>query len=44
MSAERKCEFCSNTEGIRVNFGNNIEAEKNFHAEEWVCDACRKTQ
>lgn len=34
---ERKCKKCGTIEGIRLNFGNNDEAEKEFHSQDW-CD------
>lgn len=35
MSMYRTCPNCFKTEGIRVNFGENHEAEKEFHKEKW---------
>jgi len=35
MSMNRRCPNCFRTEGIRVNFGENREAERKFHQEKW---------
>lgn len=32
---QRRCPNCFRTEKIRVNFGNNREAEKEFHQQKW---------
>lgn len=41
MSMERTCCKCGLIEGIRFNFGSNIEAERDFHNEDWHnCDEC----
>jgi len=37
MSMQRICPNCYRTEGIRVNFGDNREAEAAFHQRKW-CD------
>ncbi|MBS9773782.1 MAG: hypothetical protein KGV59_01315 [Tenacibaculum sp.] len=37
MSVSRICPNCYRREGIRVNFGNNHSAEKEFHQQHW-CD------
>ncbi len=35
MSVSRICPNCYRKEGIRVNFGNNHSAEKEFHQQHW---------
>lgn len=35
MSINRTCQNCFQEEKIRVNFGNNIEAERDFHTQKW---------
>jgi hypothetical protein len=35
MSIERRCPNCFQQENMRVNFGNNREAEKDFHSQKW---------
>ena len=37
MSMNRVCPICYREEGIRFNFGNNYEAESEFHKQNW-CD------
>lgn len=37
MSMNRVCPICYRKESIRFNFGNNREAESDFHKQKW-CD------
>ena len=43
MSVERICK-CGTTEGIRLNFGNDREAEREFHSKKFVCFECQKNE
>ena len=43
MSLERRCKACGELEPIRINFGDDWEAEMAFHKEEYECRYC-KTQ
>lgn len=40
MSVERKCKACGELENIRLNFGDNVEAEIAFHNESFYCNDC----
>ena len=42
MSLERQCKVCGGLEPIRLNFGDNIEAEREFHSREYICSFCKK--
>lgn len=35
MSVSRRCPNCFQKENVRANFGDNVEAERAFHAERW---------
>lgn len=41
MSIERSCRTCGELENIRFNFGNDWEAERKFHAQDYFCPECR---
>lgn len=42
---ERMCRNCGAIENMRVNFGDNLEAEREFHQEDWHdCENCPCTK
>ena len=40
MSIERICRTCGEPEDIRYNFGNDLEAEREFHSKDYFCSSC----
>lgn len=41
MSVERMCRHCGAIENLRANFGQNWEAEVEFHKQDWHdCENC----
>ena len=38
---ERLCIGCKNPEDVRINFGDNTEAEREFHSKQYICMECR---
>ena len=43
MSMNRICE-CGKQEDIRFNFGDNYEAEAEFHAQKFTCLECKENE
>ena len=43
MSVERTCK-CGEPEPIRFNFGDDIEAEQEFHSQEYICMECEENE
>ena len=37
---ERSCRTCGELEKIRLNFGSNFEAEREFHSKDYFCPEC----
>ena len=43
MSTERICK-CGEPEHLRLNFGDDYEAEKEFHSKEYICFECQENE
>ena len=41
MSMNRICRTCGQEEDIRINFGGDVEAEREFHSKDYFCMECR---
>ena len=42
MSMTRLCKVCGQEEDIRINFGDEVDAERAFHSMPYFCsDECR---
>ena len=44
MSINRLCKECGLEEPIRFNFGSNREAEREFHAQPYLCPECKENE
>ena len=41
MSINRTCRTCGQEEPIRFNFGDDWEAEREFHSQDYFCEECK---
>ena len=44
MSMNRQCRDCDELEDIRFNFGDDREAEREFHSQTYLCQECLENE